>query len=122
MAAPALTNYADGVGAVNGDGFNTFVQGGVLLAQLRLFPGAWSGQVVYLVGYTSPADGGQGAFYWNSTSTASDNATTIVVPYGTVGYGAWLRIVDNNGSFYPTTNPGAGSGLIWNNGGFLCVA
>ena len=27
-----------------------------------------------------------------------------------------------NGNVFPTTNPGPGTGLIWNNGGFLCVA
>jgi hypothetical protein len=96
MAAPALTNYADGVGAVNGDNLNTFVQGGVLLAQLQLFPGAWNGQVVYLGGYTSTGDGGQGFFWWNSTSTATSNGVTVIVPYGTVGYGAWLRLNDNS--------------------------
>ena len=80
MAAPALTNYADGVGAVNGDNLNTFVQGGVLLAQLQLFPGAWNGQVVYLGGYTSTGDGGQGFFWWNSTSTATSNGVTVMGP------------------------------------------
>ena len=27
-----------------------------------------------------------------------------------------------NGNTFPTTNPGPGTGLIWTNGGFLCVA
>ena len=27
-----------------------------------------------------------------------------------------------NGNSLPTINPGAGSGLIWNNAGFVCVA
>jgi len=27
-----------------------------------------------------------------------------------------------NGNTFPTTNPGPGTGLIWNNGDFLCVA
>lgn len=30
--------------------------------------------------------------------------------------------VITNGGSYPTANPGDGSGIIWNNGGVLCIA
>ena len=40
--------------------------------------------------------------------------------------GTGLSITGNtlhlDGNAYPTTNPGVGSGIIWNNGGVLCVA
>lgn len=126
MSAPALADFAAGIGAVSADNFNTFIQGGVLLAQLRLFQGAWNGQIVYLGGYNSTGDGGQGLFWWNSISTSTDNGTTVIVPYGTVGYGAWLRFLystaDLNTFFksLPTTAPIAGG--AWNNGSFVCVA
>ena len=99
MAAPALSNFASGVGAVTADNLNTFILGGVFPSQLRLFPGAWNGQIVYLGGYTSTGDGGQGMFSWNSTSTAKDNAgVSVIVPFGTVGYGAWIRLFGSAGS------------------------
>lgn len=31
-------------------------------------------------------------------------------------------VLSLDGLSFPTTNPGPGSGLIWNNAGFLCVA
>ena len=121
MAAPALTAFQQGVGAANADNFNTWIQGGVLLAQLRLFQGAWSGQIVYLGGYASSGDGGQGFFWWNSTSTAADNGNSVIVPYGTVGYGAWLRIGGGTGSAFRYISSGSSDTatvndvtIVWN--------
>jgi hypothetical protein len=45
-------------------------------------------------GYYAAGDGGGGSFYWNSASTASDNAGTVILPTGqSAGTpGRWLRL------------------------------
>lgn len=92
MTAPALTVAVQGQGAASADQLNTYLQGCVNVAQLRTFPGA-QGMTIYLQGYASPSDGGQGNFYWNTTSTAADdNGVTTVAP-SSVPTGRWLRLV-----------------------------
>lgn len=50
---------------------------------------------VHLLGYTTAGDGGGGLFYWDATSTATDNGGTIIQPgFGTGGAlatGRWAR-------------------------------
>ncbi len=98
MAAPELTVSQQGVGVVDSDLLNTFLQGCDTLAELQAFVGA-PGLQVYLRGYFAPGDGGQGAFYWNTTATGPGNNTTIVVPYA-AAIGAWVRL-----SFDSTETP-----------------
>jgi len=91
MSAPALTQYQNNVGQVSGDQFNTFGQWCVNAAQLRTLTGL-SNMMVYMQGFSSALDGGQGQFYWNSASTAADDGgITTVVPNGSSS-GAWNRI------------------------------
>ena len=85
-----LTQFQSGIGVVTGDQLNTFEQTCDNVAQLRSFTGK-SGMQVYVRGMLVPNDGFQGAFYWNATSTATDNGITVIVPTGTVT-GAWLRL------------------------------
>ncbi len=49
--------------------------------------------VADLLGYATPGDGGGGMFTWSSTSTAADNAGTVVAPAGYTAStpGRWLR-------------------------------
>jgi hypothetical protein len=49
-----------------------------------------TGMTVFLQGTNTPNDGGQGSFYWDYTSTATDNNSTVIRPYGVI-YGAWIR-------------------------------
>lgn len=91
MSAPALTQYQNGVNQVSGDQLNTFQQWCVNVAQLKAFTGL-SNMTVYIEGFVSALDGGQGLFYWNSSSNAADDGgITTVVPNGQVS-GAWNRI------------------------------
>jgi hypothetical protein len=50
-------------------------------------------QSAYIEGTTTIADGGQGRFYYDSTSTATENGTTVVTP-DSVGGGAgrWIAL------------------------------
>ena len=90
MTAPAPSVQTQGVGVVSADQFNTFVQGVFNYAQLRTLTGQGS-MCVCALGTVSPNDGGQGHFYWNSTSTSADNNSTVIVPNSAV-QGAWIRL------------------------------
>jgi hypothetical protein len=53
-----------------------------------------AGQLAYSGGWASTGDGGDGWWYWNATSTATDdNGSTVITPTGSSGAGRWLRIV-----------------------------
>ena len=47
--------------------------------------------VCIVQGSAAPNDGGQGTYFYNSASTATDNGTTIIVPTGNT-QGAWVRL------------------------------
>ncbi|MDE2096647.1 MAG: hypothetical protein KGL39_05315 [Patescibacteria group bacterium] len=91
MSAPANAIQYAGIGTVTADNYNTYVQVVYNYAALRTFTGL-SNMVVCALGTVAPNDGGQGHFYFNSTSTSSDNNSTIIVPYSAAGQGAWLRL------------------------------
>jgi hypothetical protein len=92
MSAPALTQFVNGQGVTSADMLNTFEQTCGTYAQLASFTGL-PGMQVYMRGFTTPADGGQGAFYWNATSTATDDAgVTAISPVGNTAAGRWIRI------------------------------
>lgn len=91
MTAPQLTIYHNGVNQVSGDQLNTFVQWCPSVAVLRNFIGI-SNVAIYLEGYVTPGDGGQGFFYWNSTGTGpDDNGVTAIIPNGAAS-GCWSRL------------------------------
>ena len=90
MSNPSNYVLAQGQGAVSADNLNTFVQTAVNIAALRGFSGL-SSMVCIVQGSISPNDGGQGTYYFNSASTATDNGTTIIVPTGAT-QGAWVRL------------------------------
>ena len=88
---PQLTVFANGSGVVTDQELNGFVQGGALLANLRAFVGL-SGMMVWMVGTATAGDGGEGGFYWNASSTATDDGgLTNIQPNGILT-GRWLRI------------------------------
>ena len=90
MTAPAPTVSVQGQGLVNADLLNTYVQTVANLAGLRAFVGL-SNMVCIVQGASAPNDGGQGTYFYNSASTATDNGTTIIVPTGNT-QGAWVRL------------------------------
>lgn len=90
MTVPALLVFANGPVAVTGDNLNTFVQTAQNAAQVRTISGK-SGMAIMLQGISTPGDGNGGFFYWNGSSTASDDNLDVLVPNGTAP-GAWLRL------------------------------
>jgi hypothetical protein len=99
MTAPTPTVFIGGLGTVTADNLNTFPQICVNYAQMRTFSGL-SNMVVLALGTTSPDDGGQGYFYWNSTSVATDNNSTVIVPFGNT-VGAWLLLSQETVDYGP---------------------
>lgn len=87
---PLLTVFANGTGVVLDAQLNTFVQSGIVVANLRNFVGL-TGMVCYLTGTTTSGDGGAGNFYWNSSSTATDDGQNFIAPTGILT-GRWIRI------------------------------
>lgn len=94
MTAPVLASYASGSGQVSGDNLNTFAQWSVTYAQLKAFTPspAVANLLVYMQGYSAAGDGGQGFFYWNTTTGTDDSGVTTVVPTGSTA-GCWSRIL-----------------------------
>lgn len=92
---PALAVQQNGLGVVNNDNMNTWVQGGCLLANLQQFVGLTL-MTVYLVGLAAPGDGGQGMFYWNATWTGTPDNVNSIQPFA-VTVGAWLRLPNATG-------------------------
>ena len=90
MASPSNQLSFAGQGNITADLLNTYVQVAANYAAMRAFTGL-SNMVVVALGTVNPNDGGQGNFYFNSTSTAADNNTTVIVPSGST-QGAWLRL------------------------------
>ena len=64
------------------------------IAGLRALEGGGS-EYVFVGGYYENGDGGGGYFYWDATSTASDNAGTIITPNSSPATGRWIRLYDN---------------------------
>lgn len=67
------------------------------IAQLRATTIPPSTNTVYVAGYSTLGDGGQGIFEYNSTSSAADNGGTIIAP--TVGSGRWIRSLPLSNTF-----------------------
>ena len=85
------TVSADGVGVVSAGQLNAYEISCYNVGVLRTVVGQ-TGMSVFLQGTNTPNDGGQGNFYWDYTSTATDNNYSVIRPYGVI-YGAWLRTV-----------------------------
>lgn len=92
MTGPILTNYQNGVGNISGPQANSFVQNAQNVAQLRAFVGV-TPLVVFLEGYVTPGDNGQGNFYWNASAVnpVDDGGVTTIVPPAAAS-GCWSRI------------------------------
>lgn len=63
------------------------------MVDLRTTSPPLSGAVVWLAGYYSPLDGGEGFFHWDASSIETDNGGTNIVP-AAVSTGCWKRSQD----------------------------
>lgn len=111
MAAPALSKFLQGLGAVSADNLCTFQQTCDNFAQLRAFSGL-PGIQVFVRGAVTIADGYQGVFYWNATTQATDNGQTTIKPTGSGPMGAWVLIPPGAGQF-AVASPGETLLLGW---------
>jgi hypothetical protein len=112
MTAPNPAVQIQGMAVVTADNFNTYVQTVKNYAQLRTFTGLGN-MVVMAQGASAPDDGGQALYYYNSTSVAPDNNSTVIVPTGAV-QGGWLQLpanlnVSNLTGILPILNGGTGN-------------
>ena len=71
---------------------STQVQSFNSIAALRLRSGTAIANAAKTLGYYSAGDGGGNSFYWDSTSTATDNGATVIKPTSVSGAGRWLAI------------------------------
>ena len=69
---------------------STQVQSFNSIAALRLRSGTTIANAAKTLGYYAAGDGGGNSFYWDSTSTATDNAGTVIKPTAVSGAGRWL--------------------------------
>lgn len=104
VTAPALSAYANGISQVSGDNLNSLAQWCVTATQLRAFSPnpAVPNLLVYMEGYLAASDGGQGFFYWNTTTGTDDGGLTTIVPSGSTA-GCWTRIGNSSPAYSPQT-------------------
>lgn len=96
MSAPALSVSIQGQGIVSADNLNTYEQTCDNVADLRAFIGA-QGVQVYMRGFFTPGDGGQGEFYWNASGTGPDDGGVTKIVPSNAGTGCWTRLQDSGG-------------------------
>lgn len=103
MGVPANLIYTQGTGApaITADNLNTFTQVETTLSGARGFSGIQN-QQIFLQGYSSANDGGQGNFVWFLGTGVDDGGITTIVPTGnTSGY--WSRIGNSSVIYVPQT-------------------
>ena len=71
---------------------STQVQSFNSIAALRLRSGTTTANAAKTLRYDSASDGGGNSFYWDSTSTATDNGGTVIKPTAVSGAGRWLAL------------------------------
>lgn len=112
MTAPALASYSNGISQVSGDNLNTMSQWSVTAAQLKAFSPnpAVPNLLVYMEGYSAAGDGGQGFFYWSTTTGTDDGGLTTLVPSGSTA-GCWVRIPNYSPLYTPQTVDNTSGGV-----------
>jgi len=71
---------------------STQVQSFNSIAALLLRSGTTIANAAKTLGYYSAGDGGGNSFYWDGTSTATDNGGTVIKPTSVSGAGRWLAV------------------------------
>jgi len=69
---------------------STQVQSFNSIAALRLRSGTTIANAAKTLGYYYAGDGGGNSFYWDGTSTATDNVGTVIKPTAVSGAGRWI--------------------------------
>ncbi len=87
---PENNVWLPGIGSVPADQLNTYEQVVLNYPALRNFTGN-TYMIVQVLGAATPGDGGQGVYWYNANSTATDNNSTVIVPNGNI-QGAWLQL------------------------------
>lgn len=64
------------------------------IASLTAISSPAANQLVYVRGYYTPGDGGEGVFRWHSTSSATEDTGTVIGPLAG-GQGRWIRMFAN---------------------------
>lgn len=103
MSVPYNLIYTQGTGAppITADGLNTFIGTMTTLAGARGFSGVQN-QQIFLQGYSSANDGGQGNFVWILGTGIDNGGITTIVPIGnTSGY--WSRVGNSSVIYAPQT-------------------
>lgn len=67
-------------------------------------------EFIFVEGYANTGDGGEGTFFWDPASTATDNDGTVI-KVSTVTTGRWRRVVDEhfNVKWFGAVNAGTGA-------------
>jgi hypothetical protein len=117
---PLPTVFVNGNGVLADQNLNTFVQGGMLLANARLFTGV-SNMTIFLIGLSYANDGNGGTFYWNATATTPDDGGATTIAPNSNAAGRWIRLSTATGLHLPlsTANGGTGLSQIPSNGQIL---
>jgi len=71
---------------------STQVQSFNSIAALLLRSGTAIANAAKTLGYYAAGDGGGNSFYWDSTSTATENGGTVIKPTAVSGAGRWLAV------------------------------
>lgn len=69
------------------------------VADLRTVTGTVQHEMAVVLGSSAVGDGGGSNYFWDATSSATDNGTTVVKPTAVSGAGRWLRQTMNGVSF-----------------------
>lgn len=111
MSAPSNSAYVNGLSQVSGDQLNSFPQWTVTYAQIKSFAPnpTVPNLLVYMEGYSAAGDGGQGFFYWSTTTGTDDSGLTTIVPSGSTA-GCWVRIGNSSTAYTPQTVSNASGG------------
>lgn len=76
-------------------GYNAITRTFDTIADLRLQRGT-SNSKVQVLGYYAPGDGGGGEFYWNSSSSITDDLGSVIQTSVGSGDGRWIRVASQN--------------------------
>ncbi len=110
MTVPSLAVQIQGQGTVAADNYNTYEQSCNNVGDLRNFIGI-TGVQVFMRGYVSANDGGQGPFYWNAGGVhVDDGGITTIIPNG-AATGQWTRLEIVGSGVGTVTEIDTGTGL-----------
>jgi hypothetical protein len=90
VSVPSNFVQVQGQGAVSADQLNTLVQNVSSFVTAANFIGT-ANQVIYILGFVTPGDGGEGFFWWNPNAIGPGDGLTLIIPNGAAS-GGWVRV------------------------------